>query len=67
VESSCLAGVRCLEIIKDGKASIPFMSFSDRIEVEVYDNLGHSIFGKNKSNRQKIRTIYLNLFGVKSN
>ncbi len=44
--SSCLAEVRCLEIIKDGKPSTPFMSFGDRIEVEMKDENGHSIFGK---------------------
>lgn len=44
--SSCLAEVRCLEIIKDGKASTPFMSFGDRIEIEMKDNDGKSIFGK---------------------
>ncbi|NQY29448.1 MAG: fumarylacetoacetate hydrolase family protein [Flavobacteriaceae bacterium] len=44
--SSCLAEVRCLEILKDGKASTPFMSFGDRIEVEMEDKEGKSIFGK---------------------
>lgn len=44
--SSCLAEVRCLEVIKDGKASTPFMSFGDRIEIEMKDKNGHSIFGK---------------------
>lgn len=44
--SSCLAEVRCLEIIRDGKPSTPFMSFGDRIEIEMKDNNGHSIFGK---------------------
>lgn len=44
--SSCLAEVRCLEIIKDGKASTPFMSYGDRIEIEMNDKEGHSIFGK---------------------
>lgn len=44
--SSCLAEVRCLEIIKDGKPSTPFMSFGDRIEVEMKDEKGNSIFGK---------------------
>ena len=44
--SSCLAEVRCLEIIENGKASTPFMSFGDRIEVEMKDNSGNSIFGK---------------------
>jgi fumarylacetoacetate (FAA) hydrolase len=44
--SSCLAEVRCLEIIKDGKASTPFMQYGDRIEIEMKDNNGASIFGK---------------------
>lgn len=44
--SSCLAEVRCLEIVKDGKATTPFMSFGDRIEIEMKDNKGQSIFGK---------------------
>ena len=44
--SSCLAEVRCLEIIKDGKPSTPFMSFGDRIEVEMKDKEGKTIFGK---------------------
>ena len=44
--SSCLAEVRCLEIINEGKASTPFMSFGDRIEVEMKDKSGKSIFGK---------------------
>lgn len=44
--SSCLAEIRCLEIIKDGKASTPFMRFGDRIEVEMKDEQGETIFGK---------------------
>ncbi|GGX07494.1 fumarylacetoacetate hydrolase family protein [Aquimarina muelleri] len=44
--SSCLAEVRCLEIIKNGKASTPFMSFGDRIEIEMKNETGNSIFGK---------------------
>jgi fumarylacetoacetate (FAA) hydrolase len=44
--SSCLAEVRCLEIIKDGKASTPFMAFGDRIEIEMNNSKGESIFGK---------------------
>ena len=44
--SSCLAEVRCLEIIKDGKASTPFMHYGDRIEIEMKNNNGESIFGK---------------------
>ena len=44
--SSCLAEVRCLEIVANGKPSTPFMSFGDRIEVEMDDENGNSIFGK---------------------
>lgn len=44
--ASCLAEVRCLEVIKDGKPSTPFMSFGDRIEIEMKDKKGQSIFGK---------------------
>jgi fumarylacetoacetate (FAA) hydrolase len=44
--SSCLAEVRCLEIIKDGKASTPFMSFGDRIQIEMINTKGESLFGE---------------------
>lgn len=44
--SSCLAEVRCLEIIKNGKASTPFMKYGDKIEVEMKSKNGKSIFGK---------------------
>ncbi len=44
--SCCLAEVRCLETIASGKPTTPFMSFGDRIEIEMKDKAGHSIFGK---------------------
>ncbi|MGI9229097.1 MAG: fumarylacetoacetate hydrolase family protein [Gammaproteobacteria bacterium] len=44
--SSCLAEIRCLETIADGKPVTPFMRFGDRIEIEMFDKAGHSIFGK---------------------
>ena len=44
--SCCLAEVRCLETIADGKPATPFMSFGDRIEIEMLDAHGNSIFGK---------------------
>lgn len=44
--SSCLAEVRCLEIIADGKPSTPFMTFGDHIEIEMFDQNDSSIFGK---------------------
>jgi fumarylacetoacetate (FAA) hydrolase len=43
--SSCLAEVRMLEIIADGKPSTPFMSFGDTVRIEMFDEEGVSIFG----------------------
>lgn len=45
VGSSCLAEVRMLETIDRGKPSTPFMSFGDRIRIEMLDAEGRSIFG----------------------
>jgi len=44
--SCCLAEVRCLETIADGKPSTPFMSFGDRVEIDMFDEDGNSIFGR---------------------
>ncbi|RLQ23174.1 FAA hydrolase family protein [Seongchinamella sediminis] len=44
--SCCLAEVRCLETIEHGAPSTPFMSFGDRVEIEMLDASGKSIFGK---------------------
>lgn len=43
--ASCLAEIRMLEIIADGKPSTPFMKFGDTIRVEMFDPDGDSIFG----------------------
>ncbi len=43
--SSCLAEKRVLEIIKDGKAVTPFMSFGDDIEIKMLSEDGDNIFG----------------------
>jgi fumarylacetoacetate (FAA) hydrolase len=43
--ASCLAEIRMLEIIADGKPSTPFMSFGDTIRIEMFDQHGVSIFG----------------------
>lgn len=43
--ASCLAEIRMLEIIADGKPSTPFMKFGDTIRVEMFDLQGESIFG----------------------
>ncbi len=44
--SCCLAEVRCLETIADGKPSTPFMSFGDRVEIDMFDSNGNTIFGR---------------------
>lgn len=44
--SSCLAEVRCLETIADGQPSTPFMKFGDRIQIDMKDAEGASIFGE---------------------
>lgn len=44
--SCCIAEIRCLETIKDGKPSTPFMSFGDRVEIDMFDHEGNTIFGR---------------------
>jgi fumarylacetoacetate (FAA) hydrolase len=44
--SCCLAEVRMLEIIADGKPSTEFMRFGDRVKIEMLDAQGDSLFGK---------------------
>ena len=44
--SCCLAEVRMLEIIAHGSASTDFMQFGDRIQIDMYDHSGKSIFGE---------------------
>jgi len=46
VGSSCLAEKRMLETIADGKPSTPFLSFGDRVEIEMRDAQGRSVFGR---------------------
>ncbi|MFT4941308.1 MAG: fumarylacetoacetate (FAA) hydrolase [Paraglaciecola sp.] len=42
---SCIAEVRMIETIRDGKPSTSFMKFDDTIKMEMLDNDGQSIFG----------------------
>ena len=44
--SCCLAEVRMLEIIANGSASTEFMQFGDRIQIDMLDHSGQSIFGE---------------------
>lgn len=42
---SCLAEVRTIETIRDGKPSTPFLKAGDMVRIEMVDSRRHSIFG----------------------
>jgi fumarylacetoacetate (FAA) hydrolase len=42
---SCIAEIRTIETIENGKATTPFMRFGDTVRIEMKDKAGHSIFG----------------------
>jgi fumarylacetoacetate (FAA) hydrolase len=42
---SCLAEVRTVETLRDGKAKTPFLKFGDRVRIEMLDAQGRSVFG----------------------
>jgi len=44
--SCCLAEIRCLETIRDGKPKTEFMKFGDRVEIDMFDKDGKTIFGR---------------------
>lgn len=43
---SCIAEIRMIETIQDGKPSTRFMQFGDSVSIEMFDTTGQSIFGK---------------------
>ncbi len=43
---SCIAEVRMIETIQNGEPSTPFMSFGDKVSIEMFDQEQNSIFGK---------------------
>lgn len=43
---SCIAEIRMIETIQDGKPTTPFMQFGDTIQIEMFDKNGQSIFGQ---------------------
>jgi fumarylacetoacetate (FAA) hydrolase len=43
--STCLAERRMLETLEQGKPVTPFLSFGDRVQIEMRDGAGRSIFG----------------------
>jgi len=42
---SCIAEVRMIETIRDGKPTTQFMKYGDTIKMEMLDKQGHSLFG----------------------
>lgn len=46
VGSSCLQEIRTIETIEQGEPKTPFMKVGDRIQIEVFDGSGRSIFGR---------------------
>ena len=42
---SCIAEQRTVETIRHGKPSTPFLSFGDRVKIDMQDDAGRSIFG----------------------
>lgn len=43
---SCIAEIRMIETIQDGKPTTSFMKFGDTIQFEMFDKAGQSIFGQ---------------------
>ncbi|MGN6809073.1 MAG: fumarylacetoacetate hydrolase family protein, partial [Trinickia sp.] len=41
----CIAEKRCLETIADGAPVTEFMRYGDTVRIEMFDELGRSIFG----------------------
>ena len=54
VGSSCLAEIRMIETIENGKPSTPFMKDGDDIRIEMLDKKGANIFG---SIHQKVKKV----------
>ena len=44
--SCCLAEVRSLETIADGKPATPYLKFGDTMQIEMFDREGRSVFGR---------------------
>lgn len=42
---SCIAELRMIETIREGKPTTPFLHFGDRVRIEMLDRKGRSIFG----------------------
>ncbi len=47
---SCIAEMRMIETIREGKPSTPFLKAGDRVKIEMLDNRGVNIFGSIEQN-----------------
>ncbi|XSC47379.1 fumarylacetoacetate hydrolase family protein [Bradyrhizobium sp. RDT10] len=45
VGSACIAERRAIELIEQGEPKTAFMRFGDRVQIDMTDDAGHSIFG----------------------
>jgi fumarylacetoacetate (FAA) hydrolase len=52
--ASCLAERRTLETIANGKPSTPFLSFGDKVRIEMFDKQGTTIFGAIEQEIRKV-------------
>jgi len=50
---SCIAEIRMIEKIQTGEFITPFMSFGDKVGIEMHDKDGHSIFGRIENKVEK--------------
>jgi fumarylacetoacetate (FAA) hydrolase len=50
---SCIAEIRMIETINHGKPTTSFMSFGDKVSIEMKDATGNSIFGRIEQHVQK--------------
>jgi len=42
----CLAEIRALETLRDGKPSTPLLRFGESVKIELFDRAGNSVFGR---------------------
>ena len=52
---SCIAEMRMIETIANGKPTTPFMKFGDTVRIEMKDAKGHSIFGAIEQTVQQLK------------
>lgn len=56
---SCIAELRMIETIRDGKPKTAFLRFGDEVRIEMLDRKGHSIFGAIEQKVEKFAPIHM--------